>query len=105
MPVVLVMMLVIKRQNTNRQSGEVVSIPWFLIAFVALMLLNSFVSLPAQLIDYSTYISRFALITAITAIGMKSNLAKLSSVGITPIILIIAETLWIALFILGAIYF
>jgi len=35
---------------------------------------------------------------------MKSNLAKLTSVGIKPIILMVTETLWIAGFILAAIY-
>ena len=33
--------------------------------------------------------------------GMKTNLGKLTEVGMKPIILIVAETLWIALLILG----
>ncbi|ATC88222.1 hypothetical protein PARC_a3909 [Pseudoalteromonas arctica A 37-1-2] len=32
---------------------------------------------------------------------MKTNLGKLTEVGMKPIILIVAETLWIALLILG----
>jgi len=36
---------------------------------------------------------------------MKTNLGKLTEVGIKPIILIVAETVWIALLILGFIFF
>lgn len=35
---------------------------------------------------------------------MKSNLGKLAEVGMLPIVMIITETLWIALLILGYLY-
>ncbi|MFT5283699.1 MAG: putative membrane protein YadS, partial [Yoonia sp.] len=50
-------------------------------------------------------VSRFALVVAIAAIGMKSNLAQIANVGMKPIILLISETLWIAAVILAGIYF
>lgn len=107
MPVVLIMMLVIKRfYKSNGQAGEgdIPSMPLFLIGFIVLMLLNSFVSLPAFVIETGTQISRFFLVVSITAIGMKSNLGKLAEVGVLPIVMIVAETLWIALLILGYLF-
>ncbi len=107
MPVVLIMMLVIKRfykASTQAEGGEVPKMPLFLIGFIALMLLNSFVSLPEFVIDAGTQVSRFFLVVSITAIGMKSNLGKLAEVGMLPIVMIVAETLWIALLILGLLY-
>ena len=107
MPVVLIMMLVIKRfykANTQAEGGEVPKMPLFLIGFIALMLLNSFVSLPEFVIDAGTQVSRFFLVVSITAIGMKSNLGKLAEVGMLPIVMIVVETLWIALLILGFLY-
>jgi uncharacterized integral membrane protein (TIGR00698 family) len=107
MPVVLIMMLVIKRfykASTQAEGGEVPKMPLFLIGFIALMLLNSFVSLPEFVIDAGTQVSRFFLVVSITAIGMKSNLGKLAEVGMLPIVMIVAETLWIALLILGFLY-
>lgn len=104
MPVVLIMMVVIKGFYTSKGhtgEGEIPSMPLFLIGFIALMLLNSFVSLPAFIIETGTQVSRFFLVVSITAIGMKSNLGKLAEVGVLPIIMIVAETLWIALLILG----
>ena len=107
MPVVLIMMLVIKRfYKSNGQAGEgdIPSMPLFLVGFIVLMLLNSFVSLPAFVIETGTQISRFFLVVSITAIGMKSNLGKLAEVGVLPIVMIVAETLWIALLILGYLF-
>ncbi|CAB9495733.1 YeiH family protein [Alteromonas macleodii] len=107
MPVVLIMMLVIKRfykASTQAEGGEVPKMPLFLIGFIALMLLNSFVSLPEFVIEAGTQVSRFFLVVSITAIGMKSNLGKLAEVGVLPIVMIVVETLWIALLILGFLY-
>jgi len=105
MPVVLIMLIVIKQfYNGEACDGKAATIPGFLIAFVLLMLLNSFIEIPAAVTQTATEFSSFALVTAIAAIGMKSNLAKLTSVGIKPIILMVTETLWIAGFILAAIY-
>mgnify|MGYP000185705484 FL=1 len=107
MPVVLIMMLVIKRfykTNTQAEGGEVPKMPLFLIGFIALMLLNSFITLPEFVIEAGTQVSRFFLVVSITAIGMKSNLGKLAEVGVLPIVMIVVETLWIALLILGFLY-
>ncbi|TKB02809.1 putative sulfate exporter family transporter [Alteromonas portus] len=107
MPVVLIMMLFIKRfykASTQAEGGEVPKMPLFLIGFIALMLLNSFVALPEFIIEMGTQVSRFFLVVSITAIGMKSNLGKLAEVGMLPIVMIVVETLWIALLILGFLY-
>lgn len=106
MPVVFIMMLLIKHYSDNpKQSEKVSTFPAFLLAFIALLLINSLFDIPQSITDTSTYISRFALITAIAAIGMKSNLAQLKTLGMKPIMLILAETIWIAAFILLSIKF
>lgn len=106
MPVVMVMLFFIKRATqSSTVDAKSAKIPMFLIVFVLLMLVNSFIEIPVVVTQISTDISRFALVIAIAAIGMKSNLAKLMSVGVMPIILMLIETVWIAIFILLVIYF
>ena len=106
LPVVMIMMVIVKRAHSSVQDldGEMPKLPVFLVGFVALMLLNSFVTLPEVVIDSGSQISRFFLVVSITAIGMKSNLGKLAEVGMLPIVLIVTETLWIALLILGYLF-
>jgi uncharacterized integral membrane protein (TIGR00698 family) len=106
MPVVLAMLFVIKLNTSGDHKGaKAAKVPGFLIAFVILMIINSCFTLPELIVEPATSFSRFALVISITAIGMKSNFAKLKSVGFKPIVLMMMETLWIAAIILAAICF
>ncbi|MFT6248955.1 MAG: putative integral membrane protein (TIGR00698 family) [Francisellaceae bacterium] len=105
MPVVLIMLIVIKRFNdADNSKAKAASVPTFLITFIILMIINSCFDIPQSITEPAISFSRFALITAIAAIGMKSNFAKLSCVGFKPILLMLVETIWIAIFILVAIF-
>ena len=105
MPIVFVFMMIIRaRCKTDATEGKAPGFPAFLIAFAVIMAINSIFTLPPVVTESATEISRFALVVSITAIGMKSNLAKLLCVGIKPIILMISETVWIAGVILSAIF-
>ncbi|MCC5452905.1 putative sulfate exporter family transporter [Rheinheimera sp. UJ51] len=103
MPVVLMFLMIINaRSKLNNAGTTPPGFPMFLIAFIVIMALNSLFTLPETITETATTVSRFALLIAIAAIGMKSNLAKLANVGFRPIVLMVLETLWIALFILVA---
>lgn len=96
MPVVVCILLVLRMNLDKTSHAKAPGIPLFLIGFVILMSINSMVALPEALTEISTDISRFALVIAIAAIGMKSNLSQLLTVGFKPILLLMLETAWIA---------
>jgi uncharacterized integral membrane protein (TIGR00698 family) len=96
MPVVLCILLVFRMNLDKTSEVKTPGVPLFLIGFVVLMSINSMVALPEALTKISSDISRFALVIAIAAIGMKSNLSQLLTVGFKPILLLVLETLWIA---------
>lgn len=102
MPVVICILLVLKmNRDINTQGGKAPGLPGFLVAFILLMVINSVIDVPQVITTTATEFSRFALVVAIAAIGMKSNLSQLTQVGMKPIVLMVAETLWIAGLILG----
>lgn len=101
----VVMFLSIYFQDKTAKKTKGVMFPTFLLVFIALMVLNSVVALPEILTSIASEFSRFALIVAIAAIGIKSNLKQILSVGFKPILLMIIETLWLAVLVLGAIKF
>lgn len=98
-PVVFMFALVFRSKNVGETRSKI--FPVFLLGFALFVLLNSFVSLPTELKGFLVAASRFMLVTAIAAIGLKSNLRELAKVGIRPILLMVSETVWIALIILG----
>ncbi|WP_420326026.1 YeiH family protein [Mameliella sp.] len=52
-------------------------LPWFVVAFVVLMVLNQLVALPAEVIDGSKTLSGALLVTAVAALGLGSAPRKL----------------------------
>lgn len=106
MPVVLMFLLAAKSYcKSTTVDAKSPTFPAFLIGFIVLMIINSIINVPETITKTATDISRFALVISIAAIGMKSNLSKLACVGIKPILLMIAETAWIAILILCVIKF
>lgn len=70
--------------------------PGFVIGFLVLAALNSLGWLPAGLTGLLGQLSRWALLAAIAAVGMKTDLRNMLQVGVGAIVLIFAETLFLA---------
>jgi uncharacterized integral membrane protein (TIGR00698 family) len=77
-------------------------LPWFAVAFAALVVVNSLGWIPAAAIDAGSEVSRACLVTAIAAIGMKTSLKSLVDMGFRPVLLVVLETLLLAGAVLGA---
>ena len=60
--------------------------------------LNSFGAIPQVVSDLSGALSRWALLVAIAAVGIKTSLARMVEVGFGAIALIVAETVFLRLF-------
>ena len=102
LPVVLAIAFVLSRgQPGERRAATLV--PWFLIAFAVLVAVNSTGIVPKTAIDAITNVSRWCLVAAIAALGMKTSFKDLIAVGWRPVGLMVAETLWIALLVLVAV--
>lgn len=73
--------------------------PWFLGGFALLVTLNSLVSVPAFAVEFVNDVSRWALMSAIAALGMKTSLSALFAVGREAVLLISTETLFLAAYV------
>jgi uncharacterized integral membrane protein (TIGR00698 family) len=89
---VLSMMLRTNTANTARQP----LLPWFAVAFGLFVALNSMVAMPKPVLVMAGDVSRFALVIAIAAIGMRTSLKELTVLGMKPVMLMVAETLFLA---------
>lgn len=69
------------------------SMPWFIIAFLALVAVNSVVTLPVQLAESGLAASKFLLLLAVTATAMRARLSLLLEAGWRPLVPVIAATL------------
>lgn len=105
-PVVLIASILIRSFAEHDEMGSRPPLlPTFVLGFLALATLNSFGLIPAFLTDFLSQASRWLLLTAIAAVGMKTNLRQVLSVGGAAIALIVLETIFIAGLILAGIKF
>lgn len=97
LPVVLVFVLAFRAsQKGDTGQAKPKLLPGFLVAFVIFVILNSQFAIPAEVKSGLTEISRTCLVTAIAAIGLKSNLRSIATLGWRPVLLMVAETIWLA---------
>ena len=71
-------------------------LPWFAVVFVLLVLLNSLLHLPEVLVSTGHGLSRAFLVAAMAAIGIKTHLKDILSVGWKPVALMLLETVFLA---------
>ncbi len=93
LPVVLIVVALCYRH----EPGGAARLPWFVAAFMALMLLRNVVPLPEILLTAVNETSRFMLLTAISALGVKTSLAQMFGSGPRGFLMIGAETLLLLL--------
>jgi len=73
-----------------------VPIPTFLFAFAALVALNSLGFMPKPVVTAAGDVSRWCLVVAIAALGMKTSFKSLVEAGWRPVAVMALETLWLA---------
>lgn len=104
LPVVFCIALVVSRSGSGASGGTRL-VPLFLVGFAALVAVNSFGLLTQPVVDAATDVSRWCLVTAIAALGMKTSFRDLATAGWRPVGLMVAETVWIAGLVLISIEF
>lgn len=95
-PVLLIFALGYRNQGANKTAGRFV-FPLFLVGFTGLVVLNSMQILPHEILNFLQSSSKWLLIMAITAVGMKTSLKTMFSLGWRPIFLILVETITISI--------
>ncbi|GAB5389940.1 MAG: putative sulfate exporter family transporter [Alphaproteobacteria bacterium] len=102
-PIVLVAALLMRR-HTEPGAARPPLVPGFVAAFLVLATLNSFGVIPDQVKQAASHVSSWAFLAAIAAVGMKTSIPKLLEVGGPAIWMVIAQTVFLALFVLGGIW-
>lgn len=102
-PFVLVLTLSLRRTGVEEGQGSARPpiVPGFVLAFLALALVNSFGWIPEAVQSVLWALSKWAMLSAIAAVGMRTELKRILEVPRQSVVLIVLETLFIAGFVLG----
>lgn len=97
MPVLVVISLVVRTRMAGT-GGAVKTplLPWFTVAFVVLMLVNSTGWVPAAVQSGASSLSQAFLVLAIAGVGLKTSLREVTQLGWRPVAMIFLVTLGLA---------
>lgn len=107
-PVVLIFSLILRNMPADEGETETCRpplLPGFVIAFLLLAGLNSFGVIPSAVTTIGLDVSRWALLAGIVAVGMKTSLRNLFEVGRETVVLVVAETIFLGIFIVLGIFY
>jgi uncharacterized integral membrane protein (TIGR00698 family) len=106
-PVVLgVGIFITSRASQADQAGaKSTLIPLFLVGFFALFALVNFVTVPTEIIAAGSTASRTLILLAVAGLGVKTSLKELASLGWRPMLMLVANTLFLLLVVLLLIWF
>lgn len=100
LPVIVVAVLISRSQAADAEGLPAGKrpplLPWFAVAFLVLAGINSTGWVPPVVQGVANDAGRWCLVMAISALGMKTQLKELSTVGIKPIVLMVGETVFLA---------
>jgi uncharacterized integral membrane protein (TIGR00698 family) len=103
LPVIALTVALMRNKDAQVGSERPPLLPWFVVAFTALVIANSLGWIPRPVAAAGGTLSSWCLVVSIAAIGVKTQVKELTTVGIKPVVLMVGETLLLAAIVLGLI--
>jgi uncharacterized integral membrane protein (TIGR00698 family) len=103
LPVILVITLLYRKHHIAGLAGakKPPLLPWLVVAFAVIVFINSLGLIPASMQQALLTLSTWLLVVSMAAIGMKSHLKDVATVGLKPIVLMVSETVFLAILVVG----
>jgi uncharacterized membrane protein YadS len=93
-PVIIVAALILSRHGLPR-AGKVPFLPGFVVVFLGLASANTAGLIPAVAIEIIKPITSAALLTAVAAVGIRTSIPAVLTVGPSAILMVLLETLFL----------
>lgn len=93
-PVLFILAYFYTRKETSSHRTKI-TIPWFALGFVLVIVFNSLQFLPAEIVDNIVQLDIILLTMAMAAIGIETKYSKIKHVGMKPLYLAIILFAWL----------
>ncbi|SEF97009.1 conserved hypothetical integral membrane protein [Caloramator fervidus] len=96
-PVTLILSLASSKRENRKLSLKNVSVPHFVLFFLVIVIINSIVQIPKNILDLLVKIDGYLMTLAMAGLGLDLNIASMKKVGLKPLYLGIISSLFISL--------
>lgn len=97
-PMVIALGLMARRKTSDDRSAARPPMPWFVAAFIAVVALNSLVTVPAEVKSAMALGTTIMLTMGLAAMGLQADISQLRSRGLRPLVLAFSAFLFIGCF-------
>nr|WP_197492994.1 putative sulfate exporter family transporter [Woeseia oceani] len=95
----------LQRGSKSADAPKVPLLPLFLFGFVVLVAANSFGLISPDIAAFLGTVSRWCLLCAVAALGIRTSLGELAVVGPRPLLAMVSQTALLALFAIGGLLY
>lgn len=100
-PAILFAVAFTRRRGSTGEGPRPPLLPWFMIAFALRVAINSTGWLAPLVAKIGSDISTWFLVASMAGIGMKTHLRELVTLVLKPVVLMVGETVLLALLVLA----
>jgi uncharacterized integral membrane protein (TIGR00698 family) len=97
---VIVVLVALYHRKQGHGGNRAAPLPWFVAGFVVLVVVGSLGWFPQWVQAAGNDASRWLLVIAIAAIGLKTRMQEVITVGLRPVLLMVGETVFLAVMVL-----
>ena len=101
LPVITLTVALMRSRTGAGEGHKPPLLPWFAVVFALLVVVNSMGWIPRPVATAGASLSGWFLVASIAAIGVKTQIRELVSVGVKPVALMVGETALMAVIVLG----
>lgn len=95
-PLVIALGLIRHYKTGPRSHRKPTPLPWFVLGFVALVVVNSLIAVPSPFKHGVGQLDAFLLSMALAGMGLETDFAKLRAKGLKPLVLGLFAFLFVA---------
>ena len=100
LPVIALTAVGYRRFASDAGAARPPLLPGFAVGFAVLVALNSLGLIPGAVSAWGSEVSRWCLVAAVAALGTKTRLRELATIGVKPALLLAGETAFLAALVL-----
>ena len=105
LPVIAITAISYRRSGAEPGAKRPPLLPGFAIGFAVIVAFNSFHVIPDAIALFGSDLSRWCLVAAVAALGTKTRLRELATIGFKPVALMVGETVFLALLVIVLLHF